>query len=139
MFLDVAVPAILLTIYLDSRQAILALRGNAAEDGTSLRRRNNLLFIAATLVLTGSLIMLANADPGLRGSIRSTVAFVAVLNMTVHWVICHFLGRLAGKRLAIPATVLAMYRDPRRINYFDQAAYWTLVFEAMPYLSKLAA
>jgi hypothetical protein len=134
MFLDVAVPTILLTIYLDSRQAILSLRGNAAADDTTVRRTNNLLFIAATLVLTGSLVMLANVDRDLRGSIRGTIAFMAVLNMTVHWVICHFLSRLAGRRNPIPATVLAMYRDPRRINYFDQAAYWTLVFEAMPYL-----
>ena len=139
MFLDVAVPAILLTIYLDSRQTLLALRGNPSADGASVRRKNNLLFIAATLVLTASLLMLAQSDPDFRGSIRSTIAFVAVLNMTIHWVICHFLTRLAGKRIPIPATVLAMYRDPRRINYLDQAAYWTLVFEAMPYLGKLAA
>jgi hypothetical protein len=83
--------------------------------------------------------MLADVDRDLRGSIRATVAFVAVLNMTVHWVICHYLKSLAGRRLPVPAAVLAMYRDPRRINYFDQAAYWTLVFEALPYFWQLAA
>jgi hypothetical protein len=31
-----------------------------------------------------------------------------------------------------------MYGDARRINYFDQAVYWSLVFKALPYVWNVA-
>ena len=134
MFLDFAMPAILLAIYLDSRTKVGDVRACGATSGYSYARSSNLLFIALTLVLTATLVRMADINPDLRTYIRSMVAFMAVTNMTVHWVICQFFRRLTDKRSPIPATVLSMYRDSRRINYLDQAAYWTLVFEGLPYL-----
>jgi hypothetical protein len=134
MFLDFAVPAILLVIYLDSRGAVGAVRAGGPDINHSGARNNNLLFVALTLMLTATLIRMADVNPDLRPYIRTMVAFTAVFNMTTHWAICHFLARLNKNARPIPATVCAMYRDPRRINYLDQAAYWTLVFEALPYI-----
>jgi len=134
MFLDFALPAILLTIYLDSRTSLRVVRAGGSDIGYAGARSTNLLLIALTFVLTATLIRMAEINPDLRPYIRSMFAFMAVINMTVHWVICQFLRRLAEKPSAIPATVLSMYRDRGRINYLDQAAYFTLVFEALPYL-----
>ena len=134
MFLDFAMPAILLTIYLDSRTTVGSVRTGGSNVRHPNARSSNLLFIALTLVLTATLVRMADINPDLRTYIRSMVAFMAVTNMTVHWVICQFFRRLTDKPGPIPATVLSMYRDSRRINYLDQAAYWTLVFEGLPYL-----
>ena len=134
MFLDFAMPAILLTIYLDSRTTVGSVRTGGSNVRHPNARSSNLLFIALTLVLTATLVRMSDIDPDLRTYIRSMVAFMAAINMTVHWVICQFFRRLTEKPGPIPATVLSMYRDSRRINYLDQAAYWTLVFEGLPYL-----
>ena len=134
MFLDLAVPTILLVIYLDSRSAVGAVRAAAPNIDYFVRRSSNFLFLALTLMLTATLIRMADVNPDLRPYIRTMVAFTAMLNMTTHWLICHFLARLNKNSRSIPATIYAMYRDPRRINYLDQAAYWTLVFEALRYV-----
>jgi len=134
MFLDLAVPTILLVIYLDSRSAVGAVRAGRPNINHSGARNSNRLFVALTLILTATLIRMADVNPDLRPYIRTMVAYTAMLNMTTHWVICHFLARLSKNSRPIPATVYAMYRDPRRINYLDQAAYWTLVFEALRYV-----
>lgn len=98
------------------------------------RSRSNLIALAMTALLMGSLFV---ADHGVEERLalmRRTAMFMIVVHAAFHGVSIFALRSMALRGVENAALALAFYRHPRRISHLDLSIAWIGLFSAAPYL-----
>jgi hypothetical protein len=133
MLRDVLAVGLLLalaSVYLDThaRHPIAQAVGQAWSPSAASRSKINAIMAGCSICLTGLLFLAAARDGRLVSDLAEFAAALSLFHAAIHAATYHLLLRRLHAGGRVPSRTIDQFLDPRRLSYFDMAAYWALIF-----------
>jgi hypothetical protein len=128
--LSLGLLAVLAVVYLDThaREPLARAVGAGWSPSPVSRGRMNAFAAGCSIGLTGVLMMAATGQGRLLSEIAAFAAALSLFHAAIHAATYHLLLRRLQSGGRAPARTIDQFLDPRRLSYFDLAAYWAAVF-----------